>query len=113
MGNRATIYKPSIDYHYTNKKNYKKTMSLSEKIKTSIENLFFLILAILFFVLNVGLAYNIYNLTKLKIKKISLLKENETLKKEYQYLTSKEFVLEKAKKLNLRPPRREDLIELR
>ncbi len=115
MNNKTLIYKPSVDYYHTSRKTNTKseTVSLKERVKIFLENLLILLLGISIFVLSVGIAYNTYILAKLKVKKLSLLKENKALRKEYQYLTSREVVLKKAKKLNLYPPQKGDLIKLK
>ena len=115
MNNKTLIYKPNIGYYHNSKKNNAKseTVSLKERVKIFLENLLILLLGISIFVLSVGIAYNTYILAKLKVKKLSLLNENQALRKEYQYLTSKEVVLEKAKKLNLYPPKKENFIKLK
>jgi len=112
MNNKPLIYKPSIDYHYTNKgtKNKEESISLKDWIKEVLINWFIFLLGIIIFVLSVAIAYNAYLLIKFKLEKTSLINENRALKKEYQYLTSKEVVLKKAKALGLRPPQENDFL---
>ncbi|PMP66964.1 MAG: hypothetical protein C0190_04405 [Thermodesulfobacterium geofontis] len=114
MNNKATIYRPTVEYTHTNKKskNKEEAISIKDWIKEFIVDSFLFFLGILIFVFSVATAYNTYLLIKLKVEKKSLLHENQSLKKEYQYLTSKEVVLEKAKVLGLYPPQKEDLLRL-
>ncbi len=108
------IYRPIIEYNYKNKKDKSKDEAVSFKdwIKEIIIDSFIFFFGILIFVLSVAIAYNTYLLIKLKVEKVSLLKENQILKKEYQFLTSKRVVLEKAKTLGFYPPQNEDMIRL-
>uniref|UniRef100_A0A7V5XFX8 Cell division protein FtsL n=1 Tax=Thermodesulfobacterium geofontis TaxID=1295609 RepID=A0A7V5XFX8_9BACT len=114
MNNKTIIYRPTIEYNYKNKKDKSKDEAISFKdwIKEFITDSFIFFLGILIFVLSVAIAYNTYLLIKLKVEKVSLLKENQILKKEHQFLTSKKVVLEKAKTLGLSPPQKEDMFRL-
>lgn len=114
MKNKAIIYGPTVEYNHTNKKAKSKEEAISIKdwIREFIIDGLLFSLGILIFVFSVAIAYNTYLLIKLKVEKISLLHENQSLKKEYQYLTSKGVVLEKAKILGLYPPQKEDLLRL-
>lgn len=101
-------------YHtYTSKTKSEEVISLKELIKNFLINSFIFLLGILIFTFTVGIAYNTYLLIKLKTEKNSLITENKTLKKEYQFLTSQEMVLKKARTLGLYPPQEQDIIKLR
>jgi cell division protein FtsL len=114
MNNKAMIYRPTIEYNYKNKKdrNKEEAISLKEWIKEFVTDIVIFFLGILVFVLSVAIAYNTYLLIKLKVEKVSLLKENQALKREYQFLTSRDVVLRKAKILGLYPPQKEDILRL-
>jgi cell division protein FtsB len=114
MNNKAMIYRPTIEYNYRNKKdkNKEETISFKEWVKEFITDSVIFLFGILVFVLSVAIAYNTYLLIKLKVEKVSLLKENQALKREYQFLTSREVVLEKAKTLGFYLPQKEDILGL-
>ncbi len=96
---------------YTNKAKSEEVISLKTLIKNFLINSLILLLGIFIFIFTVGIAYNTYLLIRLKAEKDLLIKENETLKKEYQFLTSKEMLLKKARTLGLYPPQEEDFIK--
>jgi cell division protein FtsB len=114
MNNKTMIYRPTIEYNYKNKRDKSKeeAISFKNRIKEFITDSFIFFLGILVFVLSVAIAYNTYLLIKLKVEKVSLLKENQALKKEYQFLTSRDVVLRKAKTLGFYPPQKEDILRL-
>ena len=114
MNNKTLIYKPTLEYHHANRKskNKNETISLKDWIKEILTNCFLFLLGICIFVLTIGIAYNTYLLIKIKVEKISLIKENQALKKEYQFLTSREVILKKAKTLGLYPPKKKDFLRL-
>lgn len=112
MNNKTLIYRPTIEYHQTNNrtKNKNEAISFKDWLKDFLTNCFILLLTILIFVFSIAVAYNTYLLIKFKVEKFSLIKENRALKKEYQYLTSREVVLKKAKVLGLHPPQEKDFL---
>ncbi len=112
MINKALHYKPDIAYS-TQKSVRKKKTTLKEKLKEFLVNLCFLFLILLNIVAAIGVAYKSYIYFSLKKEFHKLKKENEILVKKYQYITSKDVVLKKAKKLGLRPPEKGDYIELK
>jgi len=114
MNNKTLIYKPTLEYHHANRKSKNKdeTISLKDLVKEILTNCVLFLLGICIFVLTVGIAYNTYLIIKIKAEKVSLIKENQALKKEYQFLTSREVVLKKAKTLGLYPPKKKDFLRL-
>jgi cell division protein FtsL len=114
MNNKTLIYRPTIEHYRTNgrTKNKKEVISLKDWLKDFFINTLIFFLGITIFVLSVAIAYHTYLLIKLKVERFSLLKENKTLKQEYQLLTSKEVVLRKAKILGLYPPEEKDFLRL-
>ncbi|WP_038055406.1 hypothetical protein [Thermodesulfobacterium hydrogeniphilum] len=112
--NKALHYKPDLEYNNIKSKSKKKKekVSFKELLKEFFLNVALLFFAILTVIFTAGIAYKSYILFKLKKEVYKLTQENQKLVKKYQYLTSRDIVLEKAKKLGLRPPQNRDYLRL-
>ncbi|WP_022855687.1 hypothetical protein [Thermodesulfobacterium thermophilum] len=117
IANKTLVYKPHLDRRVnqvssSQKKNVAK-FCFKEWIKQLTFNTALILTTVLLFVMSVATAYKTYVWIKLKVEKHQLLSKNKELKNQFYSLTSREIVLEKAKKLGLRPPQNGDYIFLR
>jgi len=110
MANKILPYKSSISISYSNKRKF--IAHLKEYIVEFIENLLILILSLLILCLTGITGYKSYKFYKIKTLKSALSEENKILKQKYRYLTSREILWKKAKKLGLRPPTYSDYLKL-
>lgn len=113
--NKTLVYKPGFQANLGRRSSHKakeEKTSFKERVKEILLNFSLILGGVLLFVLSVAIGYKSYILINLKVEKYNLIKKNQELKIRYQTLTSREVVLEKAKKLGLYPPQREDNIYL-
>lgn len=113
--NKTLVYKPGLQANLRRKSSHRakeEKTSFKEKVKEIILNFSLILCGVLLFVISVAIGYKSYILISLKVEKHNLIRKNQELKTRYQTLTSREVVLEKAKKLGLYPPHREDNIYL-
>lgn len=112
---KTLVYKPGLQTDLGKRPKSKpkeEKISFKERIKEFVLNTCLVLSGVLFFVISVSLGYKTYILLNLKVEKHHLIKKNQELKARYQALTSREVVLEKAKKIGLVPPQKEDYIYL-
>jgi len=89
------------------------SINLREQFSSALEGFLILILSILFLLVTIGIAYKSYLYIKIKKEKARVLAEKMVLEDELNRLTSREVLLEKARKLGLREPKKEEVIYLR
>lgn len=118
MQGKVYTIKPDISYkkqmsNAVSKERVEKEGSLKERIIDKLESLMLLILSVVFLAISVGVAYKSLILIKIKSEKRKHLLEQAQLQEQLKGLTSREVVLEKAKKLGLKPPSEKDYIILK
>ncbi|MCS7150338.1 MAG: hypothetical protein RMI93_06330 [Caldimicrobium sp.] len=114
MSGKVFTVRPTVNYSYQVKKDREtEKVSLKDKIFEWGENLLLTVLAVVFLVLSVAVAYETLVYFKIKFEKRALGLEKVQLEKELNRLTSREVILEKAKTLGLRAPQEQDYIRLR
>ncbi len=114
MSGKVYTFKPDLAYRKSlYKEKEKEEISIKERLLEAIETLLLFILLILCLVLSVVVAYKSLIYIKIKSEKRTLLLEKKQLQEQLSQLTSREVVLEKAKKLGLRLPTEKDSINLR
>ncbi|QER41659.1 hypothetical protein F1847_02450 [Thermodesulfobacterium sp. TA1] len=117
MANRTLVYRPHLDSKSnktsTDQKKNTEKVCLKDWIKQWVFNVSLILTVVLLFVMSVATAYKTYVWIRLKVEKHQLLSKNKELKSQFYSLTSREVVLEKAKKLGLRPPQEGDYISLK
>ncbi len=114
MAGKVYTLKPNVDYRKVSEKGRaEEKVSLREKVLESLETLLLVILLSVFITVLGGLSYKGFVYFKIKREKASLLAEKNVLEERLKNLTSREIVLEKAKKLGLRPPQERDYIYLK
>jgi len=89
------------------------SISLKERFSSALEGFLLLFLSVLFFLITFGIAYKGYLYIKIKKEKARVLAEKMVLEEELNRLTSREVLLEKARKLGLREPKKEEVIYLK
>ncbi|MFN4196872.1 MAG: hypothetical protein ACK4FM_02560 [Caldimicrobium sp.] len=118
MQGKVYTIKPDIIYKKqvskaVSKERVENEVSLKERIIDRLESVLLLILSVIFLVASVGVAYKSLILIKIKSEKRKHLLEQAQLQEQLKVLTSREVVLEKAKKLGLKPPSEKDYIILK
>lgn len=115
---KSIIYKPSVNYSYSQvEKTFSESssslkFSLKQYLKEIVIKILIFLLIFLNFSFFIAVSYKGYMLFRFKIEKRALEKENKGLKEEYKKLTSQEVLLEKAKSLGLRVPQKEDYLRV-
>lgn len=89
------------------------SITLKERFSLALEGFLILILSVLFLLVTIGIAYKSYLYIKIKKEKARVIAEKMVLEEELNRLTSREVLLEKARKLGLREPKKEEVIYLR
>lgn len=114
MGGRVYTLKPSLDYNYSTKRDKNtEEISLKERFLEWLGNFLLILLAVLFLIITIAIAYKALVFFKIKFEKRTLNAEKVQLERELSRLTSREVVSEKAKALGLREPQEHDIIRLR
>lgn len=114
MNGKVYTLKPDVAYkRQVYKEKTTQEISFKERFLESVETFILFLLISLFLVLSVGVAYKSLLYIKVKNEKRVLLLEKNQLQEQLNRLTSREVVLEKAKKLGLRPPAEIDYINLK
>lgn len=113
MSGKVYTLKPDIAYKKGVSEKTSQETSLKDKIIEGLENFLLILLVILFLVLSVGIAYKSLVYIKIRSERNTLLLEKKGLQEQLKNLTSREVLLEKAKKLGLRLPTERDYIYLK
>ncbi len=115
MSGKVYTLKPDVAYKptTTHKEKAKEEVSLKEKLKERFEAFLLLLMIVLLLVSSVGVAYKSMLYFELKNEKRKLLFERAQLEELLNRLTSREILLEKAKKLGLRQATDRDTITLK
>ena len=106
----------TVRYKYGSYNTYKKTKvrkktDIKSFLLSLIDKFIIIILMIGIVLCGIGVAYKAYYLARLKTIKQELIKENEGLNSKYNQLLQRNILLNKAKKLNLYPPTKKDIIK--
>lgn len=114
MQGKVYTLRPDITYKkQAAKEKVEKETSLRERLIDKLESAMLLFLGIIFLSASVGVAYKSLILIKINSDKRRYLLEQAQLQEQLKNLTSREVVLEKTKKLGLRPPSEKDYIILK
>lgn len=114
MAGKVYTFKPDVNYQRVNAKGgIEEKPSLKERVLDAFEVFLLIVLFSVFIVATAGVAYKSFIYFKIKKEKRALISEKVILEEQLNRLTSREIILDKAKKLGLRPPKEEDYIYLK
>ncbi|MGC8871396.1 MAG: hypothetical protein ACP5KO_00165 [Caldimicrobium sp.] len=114
MAGKVHTLKPDVNYQRISpRKKAEEEVSLKERIREAFESLLLIILFSILIVATAGVAYKSFIYFKVKREKNHRLAEKMVLEEQLNKLTSREILLDKARKLGLRPPKEEDYIYLK
>ncbi|MEZ0344078.1 MAG: hypothetical protein ABWJ99_04680 [Caldimicrobium sp.] len=114
MAGKVYTLRPDVRYQkVSGKSKAEEKVSFREKMLETLETFLLVILFSLFLVASGGVIYKSFIYFKIKKEKEALLAEKTVLEERLKNLTSREIVLDKARKLGLRPPQEGDYIYLK